>query len=80
MENYESSVPKNFRVSDFRNEIQLHEIIIIFEVDVTSQSEALKNKPRGSLSCSLPRKSLVKGERFFRYERKPELIGFRSCL
>ena len=27
-----------------------------------------------SLSCSPPRKSLVKGERFMRFEGKPELM------
>jgi len=27
-----------------------------------------------SFECSPPRKSLVKGERFFRFEREPELM------
>ena len=36
-------------------------------------SRAMKNWSIDSYNCSPPRKSLVKGERFVRYEGKPEL-------
>ena len=38
------------------------------------QGRATKNWFTDSFDCSPPRKSLVKGERFVRYEGKPELI------
>ena len=44
---------------------------------VAKYNMACKGKPKNklsqdSLSCSPPRKSLVKGERFMRFEGKPE--------
>ena len=37
------------------------------------QGRAMKNSSIDSFTCSSPRKSLVKGERFVRFEGKPEL-------
>ena len=53
--------------------------ILLFRLGAPPKGRATKNWSIDSLSCSPPRKSLVKGERFMRVEGKPELmINFKD--
>jgi len=42
-------------------------------IEARPNSQAIKKLLLDSYECSPPRKSLVKGERFFRFEREPEI-------
>ena len=46
---------------------------ILFETSVPCCLQGIQKLPIGSFTCPPPRKSLVKGERFLRYEGRPEL-------
>ena len=49
--------------------------LYLFHFGAPPQGRAIKNWSIDSYNCFPPRKSLVKGERFVRYEGKPELTN-----
>ena len=48
-------------------------VYLLHVLGALPKGRATKNQSKDSFSCSPPRRSLVKGERFMRVEGKPEL-------
>jgi len=65
----------NFTMAKRKNDHSFHvNVLLMVQYEPDRSQAIIKIKFLDSFECSLPRKSLVKGERFFRIEREPELI------